>query len=110
MYLNALPHGLFDDVNVVVVEAQVPHTVLDETSPPAQNVWLVRLEDLSHESLGHLVSGLGQPLLDSLAKVGHVARPEPTVKVRVTSDKSTRLGPINQECLVMVYKVTSVAL
>merc|ERR1719450_968940 len=91
-FLYGPPHGLLYDVDMVVVEAKVPDAVLDETPPPAQNVGLVGLQDLPHQSLGHLVPGLGQTLLHSLPEVRHVSRSEAPVKVRVASDKRSGLG------------------
>ena len=45
------PHLLLHHMDVVVVEHQVPHKVLDQPPPPRQKVRLVRLQHLPHKTL-----------------------------------------------------------
>ena len=48
-YLDGLPHLLLNDVDVVVVEPEISNAILDQAAPAAQNVRLIRLQNLAHQ-------------------------------------------------------------
>ncbi len=50
-------------MDVIIVEAEIPDAILNESSTSGQDVRLVGLQDLLHQTLGYLVLRPGNSLL-----------------------------------------------
>ena len=70
-YLNGFTHLLLNNVDVIVVEPQIPHEILHENPPPSQGMRLVSLHHFSHQAFGHFILGPLQLVLNNVPEIRH---------------------------------------